>query len=41
MDGLRWTRAVVVANVLGGDTADVIDAEKDEVVQGFLPKASD
>ena len=32
MDGLGRARAIVVANALGGDTADVIDAEEDEVV---------
>ncbi len=36
MEGLRWTPTVVVANVLGNDTADAIDAEEDEVVQGSL-----
>ena len=37
VDGLRWTFAVVVSDELGNDTVDVINAEKDEVVQGFLP----
>ncbi len=36
MDGLRRTGAIVVANVLAGDTADVTDAKEDEMVQGLL-----
>ncbi len=36
MDGLRWTPTNVIVNVLGGNTADVIDTEEDEVVQGVL-----
>jgi hypothetical protein len=32
--------AIVGANVLTRDAADVIDAEEDEVVQGFLPKGT-
>ena len=38
MESLRWTPTIIVANVLGNDTADVIDAEEDEAVQGFLPQ---
>ena len=38
MDGLRRTPAIVVANVLGSDTADVIDAEEDEVIQHVFAK---
>ncbi len=40
MNGLRRPRAIVVANVLGNDTPDVIDAEEDEVVQGLLAQRS-
>jgi hypothetical protein len=36
MDGLRRPRAIVVANVLTHNATDVIHAEEDEVVQGFL-----
>lgn len=36
MDGLRRPPTIVVANVLGSDTADVINVEEDEVVQRFL-----
>ena len=36
MGRLRWTPATAVANVLGNDTADVIDAEEEEVVQSLL-----
>ena len=32
MSGLGRSCAIVVANVLGGDTAGVIDTEEDEVV---------
>ena len=38
MDGLRRACAVVVADVLSDDTADVADAEEDEVIQSFLAK---
>ena len=37
MDGLGWTRPIVVTNVLANNTADVADAEEDEVVRRFLP----
>jgi len=36
MDCLRRPCAIVVSNVLGNDTPDVIDTEEDEVVQGFF-----
>lgn len=36
MDGLGWSRPIVVTNVLPNDTVDVADAEEDEVVQCFL-----
>ena len=36
-----WARPIVITNVLSNDTADVADAEEDEVVQGFLSQRPD
>ena len=41
MDSLGRTRPIIVTNVLAKDTADVVDAEEDEVVQRFLPQRPD
>ena len=38
MDGLRGTRAIVVANVLVDDAADVIGGQEDEVMQRLCPQ---
>ena len=35
---LRWPRAVVVGHVGVHDPPELRDAEKDEVVEGFLPQ---
>lgn len=40
MDRLRWTRPVVVADVLIDDTADVVDAQEDEMVERLLAQRS-
>jgi len=37
VNGLGWTRPIVVTSVLAQDTADAADAEEDEVIQRFLP----
>ena len=39
MNRLRGTSPVVVADVLGDDTADVIGCEEDEIVQGLVPQS--
>ena len=41
VNGLGWARPIVVTNVLSNDTADMADAEDDEVVQRFLPQRPD
>ena len=41
VNGLGWTRPIVITNVLRNDTAKVIDAEEDKVIQRFLPQRPD
>ena len=41
VDRLRRPRAIVIANVIGYNTPDVIDAEEQEVIQRFLTKRPD
>ena len=38
VDSLRRTRMIVIVNVLANNPADVINTEKNKVVQGLLPE---